>query len=91
MRDKDFLRWIHERLIHVHGENENVDYLMKLRSIVESTDAEKVTPNMGAPTVSDLSILRSMSEEMGYTMVKHAYRECKKCPWLGASNNCKCK
>ena len=45
MTDKQFLIWIHERLRLVHSENEHVDYMYKLRSIIESTPPEKYTPN----------------------------------------------
>ena len=27
----DFLEWIADRLVHVHGENPNVDYVLTLR------------------------------------------------------------
>ena len=45
MRDKLFLQWIHERLLHVHGENVNVDYMHKLRAIIAATDESVETPN----------------------------------------------
>lgn len=34
--DLEHLIWIHNRLIEVHGENENYDYMLKLRSIIRS-------------------------------------------------------
>ena len=37
MSDKDFLQWIHDRLIHVYGENLKVDYLHRLRKIINAT------------------------------------------------------
>lgn len=37
MSDKDFLTWIYERLEHVHGENPRVDYMRRLRMIIENT------------------------------------------------------
>lgn len=36
MNDKDFLQWVHGRLVNVHGENKNVDYMLKLQSIIDS-------------------------------------------------------
>ena len=48
MNDKEFLKWIHERLIEVHGENRNVDYMHKLRSVIESTPEGKITPNIAS-------------------------------------------
>jgi hypothetical protein len=29
------LEWIYERMRHVHGENENVDYMIRFREILE--------------------------------------------------------
>lgn len=46
MKDKEFLNWIYERLVHVHGEPENVDYMNKLRCIIKMTDPEQVTRNI---------------------------------------------
>ena len=46
MRDKEFLKWIHNRMIHVHNENPNVDYLHKLRSIIDFIDEDVTTPNI---------------------------------------------
>lgn len=45
MKDKDFLMWIHDRLVHVYKENENVDFSHKLRNIIDNMDAEKETIN----------------------------------------------
>ena len=47
MKDRDFLMWLHERLEHVHGESPVVDYMYKLRAIIQATDPEKTTPNIG--------------------------------------------
>ena len=45
MNDKQFLTWIHERLIHEHNENRNMDYMWKLRAIIESMSEDQETPN----------------------------------------------
>jgi dUTP pyrophosphatase len=37
MEDKEFLLWIHNRLVKVHGENENFDYMIRLRSMIKAT------------------------------------------------------
>ena len=47
MKDKDFLKWIHERLEHVHHESPLMDYMHKLRAIIATTDPEKETLNTG--------------------------------------------
>lgn len=33
MKDDDFLNWVADRLVHVYGENENVDFVLKLRQV----------------------------------------------------------
>ena len=39
MKDKEFLQWIHDRLVEVHGENKDYDYMHRLRRIIESLPA----------------------------------------------------
>ncbi len=46
MNDKEFLQWIHDRLENVHGESAMIDYMHKLRAIINATDSEKLTPNV---------------------------------------------
>lgn len=40
MEDKDIkhLTWIYERLVHVHNENPNLDYMIRLKQIVDKND-----------------------------------------------------
>lgn len=47
MKDREFLTWLHARLTNVHGESPTTDYMHKLRAIIKSTPADKVSPNMG--------------------------------------------
>ena len=47
MKDRDFLKWIHERLEHVHHESPLMDYMHKLRAIIATTDPEKESLNTG--------------------------------------------
>jgi len=46
MKDREFLMWIHDRLRDVHNEDENLDYMYKLRSIIDTIDADQITPNI---------------------------------------------
>jgi hypothetical protein len=39
--DKEFLQWIHDRLINVHGENEHFDYMHKLRAVIDRTPPDQ--------------------------------------------------
>lgn len=48
MNDREFLMWIHERLEHVHGENAYVDYMHKLRAIIQHTSEDQRSLNVGS-------------------------------------------
>jgi hypothetical protein len=41
MTDQEFLWWIHERLVKVHGELEMVDYMHHLRHIIIDIDPKQ--------------------------------------------------
>lgn len=58
MTDREFLMWLHERLVNVHGEDECFDYMHKLRAIINAIPADKKTPNMGSG--NSLDELRKM-------------------------------
>lgn len=45
MKDKEFLKWIHERLEYVHKESPLMDYMHKLRAIIRDMDADQCSPN----------------------------------------------
>ena len=44
MSDRQFLIWIHDRL-RLHGDSADADYMGRLRSIINGTPQEQVTPN----------------------------------------------
>lgn len=46
MKDKEFLGWIRDRLQHVHGESKYLDYMHKLKAIVDATPEDQITPNI---------------------------------------------
>ena len=46
----EHLQWIHDRIISVYGESENVDFLIKMREIIK--------PNMSACMLSILDSLK---------------------------------
>jgi len=37
MKDSEHLQWIHDRIINVYNESENVDFLIRLREIIKTT------------------------------------------------------
>ena len=38
--DKEHLQWMLNRLAEVHGENRNVDYMMRMQKIIDNTETE---------------------------------------------------
>lgn len=60
MNDREFLMWLHERLVSVHGEDACFDYMHKLRAIIKATPADKSTPNIGTGNSLD-DLLRIMA------------------------------
>lgn len=44
LTDKEHLKWIHARLVDVHGENELFDYMHKLRAIISITPDDQRSP-----------------------------------------------
>jgi len=47
MNDREFLMWIHERLELVYGEDRYVDYMHRLRDIIENTPRRKHSKSRG--------------------------------------------
>jgi len=41
--DKEFLQWLHDRLLFVYEEPYNADYMHKLRAIIETIPEERDT------------------------------------------------
>jgi hypothetical protein len=52
MTDREFLWWIHERLVNVHGEKEMLDYMHHLRAIVADMPKKRETPNVARTDTS---------------------------------------
>ena len=38
--DKEHLQWIHNRIVEVYGESENVDFLIRMRKIIDKQETE---------------------------------------------------
>ena len=34
--DREHLQWIHDRIVNVYGESENVDFLIKMRDVIDN-------------------------------------------------------
>ena len=38
--DTKHLKWLHDRFVNVYNENENVDFLIKLRNIIKELEED---------------------------------------------------
>jgi hypothetical protein len=63
--DRSFLSWIHARLCLVHGENELVDYMHRLRCIVVATPPGQRTPNDGRGGNSQADLTKEIENSVG--------------------------
>ena len=41
MTDSEQLQWLHDRIVNVYGENENVDFLIRFREIIKDIKDEE--------------------------------------------------
>jgi len=41
MTDSEHLQWLHDRIVNVYGESENVDFLIKFREIIKDIKDEE--------------------------------------------------
>lgn len=60
MNDKEFLMWVYERLVHVHGENPNSDYMHRFQRIIKSMEKESAI--MENATAGNDKINRAVGE-----------------------------
>jgi hypothetical protein len=49
--DREFLNWIYERMICVHGEKDIYDYMINFKSIIDSLKDNAIAPGM---TITEL-------------------------------------
>lgn len=66
MKDKDFLQWLYGRLVHVHNENVNMDYMLKLQSIIDNMDSETLTPNVVYSSINGIEFKDQGKKMFGY-------------------------
>lgn len=55
MTDREFLIWLHQRLVKVYGESEFMDHMHFLREIIHATDKDK--RSIGEVVTMDSSIV----------------------------------
>jgi len=41
MTDSEHLQWLHDRIVNVYGESENVDFLIRFREIIKDIKDEE--------------------------------------------------
>ena len=65
--DKEHLQWMLNRLAEVHGENRNVDYMVRMQKIIDNTKTE-----LNLHFVSDTVIYDNFGRD--FTMPKEVYK-----------------
>lgn len=45
MDDLEFLKWIYERMVMVHGENQNADYMKRFRRLLADMQCRQEEAN----------------------------------------------
>jgi len=63
MFDKEFLQWIYDRMHKVHGENMDLDYMHKLKSIIDATPDKQLTPSIVKAQIVVSVILKVMLQD----------------------------
>lgn len=56
MNDRDFLIWIHERLVKVYNEDPLLDYMHRLRGIIYNTPTKR-TSYPSSNSMEDLKLI----------------------------------
>lgn len=72
MTDSEFLWWLHDRLNKVHGENQMLDYMWRLRSIashLENYDeCDKKKPPQARENLGGLRVAREEEQPLSGEM-----------------------
>ncbi len=79
MTDRDFLIWLHQRLVLVHGESELLDYMWKLRAIIEATPRDRNTPNCGVSYIEALIVDSVWADQEEITVIRSS-EQSQPCP-----------
>lgn len=67
MKDSEFLQWVHDRMKEVYKENENYDYMHRLRRIIQEADERerKQSPPKVRKQLSSEDQLKEMQRIVG--------------------------
>ena len=55
MTNSEHLQWLHDRIVNVYGESENVDFLIKFREIIKDIKDEEDIQCINETIVNALS------------------------------------
>ena len=69
MKDRDFLLWLHERLVKVHGESPYYDYMHRFREIIAAIPVEQHATGKVATMVS-MDMLKEIRQKKLSTKAK---------------------
>ncbi len=71
--DKEHLQFIHDRIIEVYGENENVDFLIRMRKIIDKQDTELNLHSISNSLPDHVVKFRLEELEMKYNYLMEQY------------------
>lgn len=54
MEDREFLIWLHYRITEVYKERPGMDFMWKLRSIIEAIPKDQITSNICSKSIQEL-------------------------------------
>ena len=58
MKDKDFLKWIYNRLIDTHQERENYDYMKKFKRIIDNIEEEPTNIELSLELLQEIKRIK---------------------------------
>lgn len=65
--DREFMAWMHQRLVCIHDENPMYDYMHRFRAIMRQIPEKQTSPNYNQMTIPEVEKLAGRGIFGGYT------------------------
>jgi len=79
--DKEHLQWIHDRIVEVYGESKNVDFLIRMREIIDKQDTELNLHDVSNTLPDHVVKFRLEELEMKYDYLMEQFNKLNDCQW----------
>lgn len=66
MKDSEHLQWIHDRIINIYNESENVDFLIRLRDIIKTMKESEDGFEKYMKFIADMKFIKGNAESGDY-------------------------